>query len=61
MLVEARDLGKTYRVGWPAKRLVRAVARASLAIDRGETVGVVGESGSGKTTLALLLTGLLRP
>lgn len=61
MLVEARDLGKTYRVGWPAKRLVRAVVRASLAIDRGETVGVVGESGSGKTTLALLLTGLLRP
>jgi peptide/nickel transport system ATP-binding protein len=61
MLVEAKDLAKTYKVGWPAKRRVPVLVRASLVLGRGETVGVVGESGSGKTTLGLLLSGLLKP
>ena len=36
-----------------------AVRDASLAIDRGERVGLIGESGSGKSTLGRMLIGML--
>jgi oligopeptide/dipeptide ABC transporter ATP-binding protein len=42
-------------------RLVQAVTDVSLAIERGEAVGLVGESGSGKSTIGRLLLGLLQP
>jgi peptide/nickel transport system ATP-binding protein len=37
---------------------VRAVAGASLSVDRGRIVGLVGESGCGKSTLARAAVGL---
>lgn len=43
------------------KRQVHAVNRVSIAIGRGESVGLVGESGSGKTTIARCLVGLEKP
>ncbi len=39
---------------------VDAILGVSLAVRRGETVGLVGESGSGKTTLARTVLGLVK-
>ncbi len=54
-LVEVEDLVVGYGHGPPVLKGV------SLAIARGETVGIVGESGSGKTTLGRALLGLVEP
>jgi ABC-type Mn2+/Zn2+ transport system ATPase subunit len=40
---------------------VQAVVDATLAVERGDYVGVVGPSGSGKTTLLKVLAGSLHP
>jgi microcin C transport system ATP-binding protein len=59
-LIEARGLGVTYTSteGWFKKRHFVAVRDATLALKRGETLGIVGESGSGKTTLGMALLAL---
>src|SRR5580704_16325707 len=61
ILLEARDLRKSYRRGGGVFRKeaegprFTAVDGVSLAVERGETFAVVGESGCGKTTLARML------
>jgi len=55
-------LTKIYRGGWfGAGREVRAVERVSIAVRRGETLGLVGESGSGKSTVARCIARLIEP
>ena len=40
--------------------VVQATRTVSLAVERGQTVGLVGESGSGKTVLAQTILGLVQ-
>jgi len=58
VVVRLEHLSKTFHQDG---REVQALADISLAIRRGEVLGLVGESGSGKTTLARTLLGLTGP
>lgn len=58
MLIELKDVTKTYQMGEVA---VKALNRTSFSIDGGESVSIVGPSGSGKTTLLDIIGCLARP
>jgi peptide/nickel transport system ATP-binding protein len=58
-LLELRDVEVEYRR--PGQPPVRAVAGASLNVDKGQIVGLVGETGCGKSTLARAAVGLVAP
>jgi iron complex transport system ATP-binding protein len=55
-VLKASDLSFAYRPDMPL-----VVNRVSMAVARGELVGILGPNGSGKTTLLKLLCGALAP
>jgi peptide/nickel transport system ATP-binding protein len=57
--LELRDVEVVYERRGTER--VRAVAGASLTVERGQIVGLVGESGCGKSSLARAAVGLVRP
>ena len=61
----ATSVTKTFRTGGGLmgrdRRVVHAVKDATIALHRGETLGLVGESGSGKSTLARCIIRLIDP
>lgn len=60
VIVEARNLSKTYRDFWGRSKKV-ALKPLDLEIRRGEIFGLLGPNGSGKTTTMKLLLGLVFP
>jgi lipoprotein-releasing system ATP-binding protein len=58
MLVELRNVEKSYRTGAEALTVLRGI---SLEVEAGRVVSVTGESGSGKSTLLNVIGGLDRP
>ena len=77
VLVETRDLGKSYPLVFRSRDRMRALwhlligrGRAqsvdvlkgvNLRVHRGESLGLIGENGAGKSTLLKLLSGVLTP
>ncbi|MDR0260298.1 MAG: ABC transporter ATP-binding protein [Comamonas sp.] len=55
-LLEAIGLNKSFKA--PGGHSMHALRQVSLALRRGEILGIVGASGSGKSTLARVLLGL---
>ncbi|HET9286723.1 MAG TPA: ABC transporter ATP-binding protein [Gaiella sp.] len=55
-LLEVRDLRTHF---FTREGVVQAVDGVSLAVDRGQTLGLVGESGCGKSVTALSIMGLI--
>ena len=69
-LLALNDLARTFDVSPPwldrvlerkPRALLKAVDGVTLAIGKGETLGLVGESGCGKSTVARMIVGLYPP
>jgi peptide/nickel transport system ATP-binding protein len=63
-LLEIRDVARRFEVRrglFAPRRTLTAVGGVSLALPRGEVLGLVGESGCGKSTLARMVLGLDAP
>ena len=60
VVVEARNLSKTYRDFWGRSKKV-ALKPLDLEVRRGEIFGLLGPNESGKTTTLKLLLGLIFP
>ncbi len=61
LAIDARDVTKTFRSGWLARRETAALRGVSLAVPRGRIFGLLGPNGAGKTTLLSILATLLTP
>jgi len=61
LAIDARDLVKTFHMGWMGRRSTRALRGVTLSVPRGVIFGLLGPNGAGKTTLLSILATLLEP
>jgi peptide/nickel transport system ATP-binding protein len=61
VLLEVKDLRKTFHVGLIRRREIVAVDKVSFDVEPKKFISLVGESGSGKTTTAKMILRLLPP
>jgi len=75
IMIDVRRLNKTFRLARrrpgilgglrsivdPEIRVVEAVQKLDLQVERGEMIGLVGPNGAGKSTTIKMLTGILMP
>lgn len=59
MLIETKDLKKTYKNEKGVR--IEALKKADISVNEGESVGLFGASGSGKSTIGQILAGLTAP
>jgi ABC-2 type transport system ATP-binding protein len=60
-VLDLRDVTKDYPAGALGLKRLRAVDRASLSVEAGESVGLAGPNRAGKTTLLKMALSLCRP
>ena len=62
-LVELADISLRYRYAWSFRgsRYNLALDQVSLAISRGEKLGLIGRNGAGKSSLMRVFAGILAP
>jgi ABC-2 type transport system ATP-binding protein len=60
-VLELREVTKEYPAGAFGQQRLKAVDRASLVVEPGESVGLAGPNRAGKTTLLKLALSLCRP
>jgi ABC-2 type transport system ATP-binding protein len=60
LAVEARAIEKTYRLGFGARKVVRALKGLDLKIPPGEIFGLIGPNGAGKSTAIKILMNLVQ-
>ena len=58
-VIETKNITYTYSPGTPFQ--MDAMTDVSIAVEKGDFVGIIGHTGSGKSTLVQHLNGLLRP
>jgi ABC-2 type transport system ATP-binding protein len=61
LAIEARDVVKTFHMGWMGRRSTEALRGVSLTVPRGVIFGLLGPNGAGKTTLLSIMATLLEP
>ena len=61
LVIDARDVSKTFRAGVIRRRSTVALAGVSLGVPRGAIFGLLGPNGAGKTTLLSIFATLLLP
>ena len=61
VLIDVRDLVKSFFIGFLRNKRVDAVRGVSFEVRRGEIFGFLGPNGAGKTTTIKMLTGLIAP